>query len=83
MVNPSLQPVRSIYWEWKAREIAFEHNETCKHMFDYLPIVYFKYQTTPEGFYSRYKIKCGHCKQKFPTTEKILKDKFKEFYEKL
>lgn len=74
---------RSRYWEWKAKEIALEHNEMCTHFFLHFPVVKIKYKTPQNGADGlKMRVKCDACEMKFPTTEQFLKKKFLEFYGK-
>lgn len=74
---------RSHYWEWKAKEIALEHDEACKHFFGNFPIVKIKYETPKNGIDGlKLRVKCKSCDTKFPNTEEFLKKKFLEFYGK-
>lgn len=74
---------RSTYWEWKAKELALEHNEMCTHFFLHFPIVKIKYKTCANGQEGlKLRVKCDGCHNKFPATEDALTKKFKEFYGK-
>ena len=72
---------KSQYWEYKAKEIAGEQDEGCKHLEHHLPKVTIKYDSKPnDDFYLRFRVKCPKCRQRFYTTEIKLRDKFMEFY---
>jgi hypothetical protein len=72
---------KSQYWEYKAREIANKQDEGCKHLSEHLPKVTFKYDSKAnDDFYLRFRVKCPKCRHRFYATEKILINKFMEFY---
>lgn len=72
---------KSQYWEWNARNIAQSEDEACKHLFDSLPKVTFKYDSNINNTYHlSFRVKCPKCRQRFYRTETILRRKFIEFY---
>jgi len=69
------------YWEKTAKDIADEHDESCEHLCNYLPKVTFKYDSKiNDDFYMRFRVRCTKCKQRFYTTEIVLRTRFIEFY---
>lgn len=71
----------SHYWEHAAKEIAQEGDEGCKHLYQTLPKVMFKYESQPnDDFYLRFRVKCSACKIRFYNTEETLKKRFIDFY---
>lgn len=72
---------RSYYWEWKAKNIALDNDEACKHFFSHFPVVKIEYKTPKNGDNGlKLRVKCSACDAKFKITEQALKAKFLNFY---
>ncbi len=70
----------NLSWHYKAIAIAKENQERCEHLdinsisLDIINVQKEKYRNL--GF----KLKCVHCDQSFEKTQKLLRNKFLEFY---
>lgn len=80
MIQDGIGYGRSLYWEWKAQWIAKEEDEACKHLEDNLPKIEYKYRSNYQGYNFKFKVRCHECNRKFPNTEKIITQKFLDFY---
>lgn len=73
---------KSTYWQYKAKDIAKNQNEACKHLFKDNAVVKIQHTSGPHYLNLTLKVKCPKCETQFPCTEDILTTKFMEFYGK-